>query len=72
MLRNNIPEGNQSRNSSDNILHMNIVDLLSRDNINRADIKTEEYQSIHSSDHAITIDVANEMCTFQVRRQEQG
>ena len=70
MLRNNNPEGNQSRNSSDNILHMNIVGLLSRDNINCADIQTEEYQSMHSSDHAIT-GVVNESWTFQVHRQDR-
>ena len=71
LLRNNTPEGNQFRNSSDNIMNMDIAGLLSRDNINRSYIQTEEYQFIHSSDHAISMGVVNESCTFQLRRQEQ-
>ena len=34
-------------------------------------LPTEEPHSTHSSDHAITLDLMNETCTFQVHRQEE-
>ena len=63
--------GDESRHSPENNINMVVVGLVSMDNTDRVDIPTEEPHSTHSSDHAITLDLMNETCTFQVHRQEE-
>ena len=70
--RTNTPvQGNASRHLPENNISMDVVGLVSMDNTDRVDILTEEHHATHSSDHAFTLDLMNETCTFQVHIQGQ-